>query len=224
MAHPEDPWDVDLHVTLDRFLSDVVPARLGPAAPPELIEYRVGRHAVRALGQPLLTAHLAIHLSDHFEMTSLMRIYELATVVRRDVAAGVLTWDALLCRLRAAGATGYVYPGFALAENLFPGTVDGGFLEAVRRETRRAVRHVVDQTAPGRAMRMFDRSAQIRVMWLGGWRAWVRWVWWRLWPRIGDAPAAPGAAARITLARLRRIVTGRMRWRRTGGPGSRAGA
>jgi hypothetical protein len=89
--------------------------------------------------------------------------------------------------------------------------VDPAFRAAVRAVAPDAVRRVVDRTEPERAMRMYGRSVDLRLMWLDGWRSWLRWVAWRVWPRIGDAPAPLPEAARLTAHRVWRVVTGRMR-------------
>jgi hypothetical protein len=212
MAHADDPWDVDLHLTLDRRFSEVMPARLGPVRRDDLAPFPVGGSHTTCLAQPLLTALLALHGSDHFEMAGLMRPWELGLVIRRDSANGTLEWDALAGRLRATGALRFVYPAFELTEKLVPGTVDPAFRAAVRAAAPHPVRRVVDRTEPARATRMYDRSVDLRLMWLDGWRSRLRWVAWRVWPRIGDAPAPPTEAARLTAQRILRVVTGRMRW------------
>jgi hypothetical protein len=205
-----DPWELDLHVSLDRWLADTVPARLDPVAPHEL---STGAAGDRVLAQPLLTAFLAIHLADHFESAGLMRPLELGAVIRKDVERGLLRWDALLERLRATQADRLAYPAFELVEKLLSGTIDPAFRAAIREVAPARVRRVVDRTEPGRATHMFRRPAELRLMWIDGWRSAVRWLLWRLWPRPGGVPARPAEAARLTGSRLWRVVTGRMRWR-----------
>jgi hypothetical protein len=211
MAHADDPWEVDLHVTLDRWFADVVPASPGAVGPADRAPLLVGTRATTCLAQPVLTALLALHVSHHFEMTGLMRLYELAAVIRTDTARGALDRDALLGRLRGSGASRFVYPAFELTEKLLPGTVHPALREQLRADAPDPVRRVVDRTDPARATRMFDRSADIRLMWLDGWRSRLRWMAWRLWPRVGDQPAPLGEGARLTAARVLRLVTGKMR-------------
>jgi hypothetical protein len=214
MCHADDPWEVDLHASLDRWFGDVVPARLGTVAPSDLMPLQIGDRPAYGLGQPLLTALLALHVSDQFEMTGLGRLVELALVVRRDLGRGLLQWGALLERLRASRASRFVYPAFELTEKLVPGTVDPAFRAAIREDAPPPVRRAVDRTEPGEAMRLFDRSLDLRVMWLDGWGSRARWVAWRLWPHIGSRAASLPEAVRITADRLRRVFSRRMRWTR----------
>jgi Uncharacterised nucleotidyltransferase len=215
MTHADDPWELDLHVSLDRWFSDTVPARLGPVESGDVAPLEHGPPGARGLAQPLLTALLALHLSDHFEMTTLVRLVELSWVIRRDLGTGTREWGALLARLRTTGASAFVYPAFELTEKLLPGTVDPAFRASIRDDAPAAVRRAVDPIEPAGAMRMYDRSLEIRVMWLDGWRSRLAWLAWRLWPRVGDVFASPPAAARLAAGKLWRVITGRMRWTRT---------
>jgi hypothetical protein len=214
VTHADDPWELDLHLSLDRWFADTVPARLGPVGPGDVVTLEPGPPGARGLAQPLLTALLALHVSDHFETTALVRLVELAWVIRRDLGTGTLRWDALLARLRATGASAFVYPAFELTEKLLPGTVDGRFRAAIREDTPAAVRRAVDRTEPAGAMRMFDRSLDTRIIWLNGWRSRLAWVGGRLWPHVGDVPASLPQAAGITARRFWRVITGRLRWAR----------
>ena len=214
VTQADDPWELDLHVTLDRWFTDKVRARLGAVGPGEVVALESGPAGARGLAQPLLTALLALHVSDHFETTALARLVELAWVVRRDLKTGTLRWGALLQRLRATGASAFVYPAFELTEKLLPGTVDGEFRAAIRADAPAAVRRAVDRIEPAGAMRMFDRSLDTRIIWLNGWRSRLAWVGWRLWPHVGDVPASLPQAAGITASRFWRVITGRLRWAR----------
>jgi hypothetical protein len=213
-THADDPWELDLHRSLDRWFAEIVPARLGPVGAGDTVTLEPGPPGARGLAQPLLTALLALHVSDHFESTSLVRLVELAWVIRRDRGAGTLHWDALLARLRATGASAFVYPAIALTERLLPGTVDAAFRAAIRDDAPPPVRRAVDRTEPATAMRMYARSLDTRVIWLDGWRARLAWIGWRLWPRVGDVPASLPEAAAITASRFWRVLTRRMRWTR----------
>jgi hypothetical protein len=211
MTHADDPWELDLHRSLDRWFVDTVPARLGPVGPGDVVTLETGPAGARGLAQPLLTALLALHVSDHFEMTALARLVELAWVMRRDRETGALQWGALLERLRATGASAFVYPAFELTEKLLPGTVDATFRAAIRDDAPAAVRRAVDRTEPAGAMRMYARSLDTRFIWLNGWRSRLAWIGSRLWPHVGDVPASLPQVAGITASRFWRVITGRMR-------------
>ena len=214
VTQADDPWELDLHRSLDRWFADIVPARLGVVGPGDAVSLEPGPVGARGLAQPLLTALLALHVSDHFETTALVRLVELAWVMQRDLKSGTLPWGVLLDRLRATGASAFVYPAFELTEKLVPGTVDAEFRAAIRADAPAAVRRAVDRVEPAGAMRMFDRSLDTRFIWLNGWRSRLAWVGWRLWPHVGDVPASLSRAAGITANRFWRVITGRMRWAR----------
>jgi hypothetical protein len=214
LTHCDNPWEVDLHLSLDRRMVGGVTASLGPVRPDDLCPWPVGPVGVQVLAQPLLAAFHALHASNHFEITSLLRLFELAQMVRADVEHATLDWTALARRLEDSDASGFAFPSLELVEKLVPGTLDPGFRARVREATPAAVRHFVDRTDPASAMQLFRRSIEAKLMWLPNWQARARWFLLRLWPHYGDDPHPPVEALRITVERVRRLVTGQMTWKR----------
>ncbi len=214
LTHCDNPWEVDLHLTLDRRMVRGVTASLDPVRPDDLCQWRVGPVQVRVLAQPLLAAHLALHASNHFEITSLLRLVELAQMLRADVERATLDWTALARRLQDSDAAAFAFPSLELVEKLVPGTLDPAFRARIRDEAPAAVRHFVDRTDPASAMQLFQRSIEAKLMWLPDWQARARWFLLRLWPHDGDDLHPPMEALRITLERVRRLVTGQMTWKR----------
>ncbi|MDH3289469.1 MAG: nucleotidyltransferase family protein [Gemmatimonadota bacterium] len=216
MTHVDNPWDLDLHATLDRRMAETVPVSLGSVGPDDLHTWSVGPETAWVLSQPLLTAYLGVHVSSHFEATSLIRLVELALAIRRGVERRHLDWDALARRLRTTGSSAFAYPALELTEKLVPGILDSSLRALVRDDAPSAVRRLVDQSGPGTARRLHRHSLDSRLMWLATWRQRASWLWTRLWPHIGDEPMRPLEALRIQAERARRMLTGRMRWRRPG--------
>ncbi|MDH3457916.1 MAG: nucleotidyltransferase family protein [Gemmatimonadota bacterium] len=214
LTHCDNPWEVDLHLTLDRRMVGGVTASLGPVRPSDLRQWQVGPVDVHVLAQPLLAAYLAVHVSNHFEMASLLRLVELAQMLRADVQRATLDWTALAQRLNDSAATAFAFPSLELVERLVPGTLDPAFHARLREQTPPAVKQCVDRTDPASAMQLFQRSVEAKLMWLPSWQARARWFLRRLWPHDGDHLHSPMEAFRITLERVRRLVTGQMKWKR----------
>ena len=110
-VHARDPWSIDLQTTLDRHLKDIAIVPLDRfASSDRLVAWPVSSDA-RVPKQPLLLALLAAHASQHLINLTLIRLVELALVVRADVASGELDWDALMRLLNEIGPR-YVIPRF----------------------------------------------------------------------------------------------------------------
>ncbi|MDB5575142.1 MAG: hypothetical protein JWR80_318 [Bradyrhizobium sp.] len=174
-VHADDPWSVNIHQSLNRqgpwdraliLLDDVVTGdMLRPWGP-------CGDAAV--LRQPLLLLHLAVQSVAGFERLSLLRLAELAMVVRRDTAMGLLSWPAFLDMADRVGATGAVFPALHLCEELAPGTIPHPVLARVRRQTPIRVQRFVARLTPANAQRLVRYSLTEKFMWATSRRAIVR--------------------------------------------------
>lgn len=163
-VHNEDnPYTVDLHMSLDvnffgvRTIRFDVPADMLVAAP------WAGERAT-ALAQPLLIAHLAVHASRGLHNLTMIRLVELAVLLRRD-AGRSFTWDELSALLRRYRAERFSYPAFELVERLAPGAVDPAFRERLARAATPAQRKVIDRVTPATAQCQEDLSLDERFMW-----------------------------------------------------------
>lgn len=167
-VHEDDPWSVDVQASLNR--------RYAPGAPMiRLDDALVGGARnlwsevpeADVLAQPLLLLQLAVHASCGFQSLNMLRLVELALVIRRDGAAGLLSWDAFLALAERLGALGLVYPALRLCEMLVPGTIPAEVAARCIRRTPAAVRRVVDRLTPANAQRVVRYSIAEKFMWSG---------------------------------------------------------
>jgi hypothetical protein len=203
LLHADDPWSVDVQVSLDRTFAPAAVARLdalgepeGPPWPPH--------PAARVLGQPLLTVFLAAHASESLRSLTLLRLVELVLVIRRDVAAGALAWEALEETAARVGGTGLLYPALEMAERLAEGTVPPGVLAASAAAAPAAVRRVVARLTPATAQQVDRWSLAERYMWSPTWGARLR----QLAYEVGPAGYPLRALAGIYRARAWRLLRG----------------
>jgi hypothetical protein len=205
-VHAEDPWSVDLHNALKISVGYGAPvAQLDAALPMASgarwsVDPRAG-----VLDQPLLLLHLAAHAGAGWQNLTLLRQLELVLVMRHDLAAGRLCWDAVLDIGARTGALGYAYPALHLAEQLAPGAIPATVLEDCAAHAPEAVRRAVAGVTPATAQRIDRMSVGEHFMWAVGWRA-------RLALLAGDIlPSARWAEfRRIYEERAWRLIRGRV--------------
>jgi hypothetical protein len=165
-VHADDPWSVDVQTSLNRRYSSGAPmislddALAGGARSPwsPVLEAEI-------LAQPLLLLQLAVHASCGFQSLNMLRLVELALIVRRDVTEGLLSWDAFLALAEQLEALGLIYPALRLCEMLVPGTIPAEVMARCARRTPAAVRHVVDRLTPANAQRVVRYSIAEKFMW-----------------------------------------------------------
>ena len=167
-VHADDPWSVDVQTSLNR--------RYSPGAPMIQLDQALANGArnpwspvpeADILTQPLLLLQLAVHASCGFQSLNMLRLVELALVIRRDVTDGLLSWDAFLALAEQLEALGLIYPALRLCEKLVPGTIPAEVLARSTRQTPGAVRHVVDCLTPANAQRVVRYSIAEKFMWSG---------------------------------------------------------
>ena len=208
MMHEDNPWRIDLHVSLDRkaFLGRV--AGLGAVHASQVTSCpRLGAGTC-ALAHPHLAAYLAFHTSAHFPAVPLIRIVELVEVIRRDVAAGTLRWPALRERLDERGITPLTYPAFALVERLAPGVVPLAVRQAITAAASPRLRRAVARSDPGRALHAWTIASSSLFLWANGPRDMLLDVAHRLWPPDQDGYTLRGFA-RTYRRRVTRLFAGR---------------
>ena len=170
-VHADDPWSIDLHSSLN--------ISVGPGAPLAALDlgrplasgarWPAAAHA-GALDQPLLLLHLATHAGAGWQNLTLLRQVELVLVIRQDLAARRLAWDAFLDLGARTGSTGYAYPALHLAEKLAPGLVPTEVLAHCAGKAPRTVRRALERLTPGTAQRIDRNSVGEHFMWAEGWR------------------------------------------------------
>jgi hypothetical protein len=169
-VHAEDPWSVDLHSSLDRFFSSTAVASLQRLAAETPLHSWPPDHEALILPQPLLTLHLATHASHGFISLTTLRLFELASVIRSDLAPGSLEWETLIAAGEAIDGLGFVYPAFAFVERLAPGTIPAGVLARCEAAAPMAVRRLVAQRDLVTAHRVDRWSLGEHFLWCGSWR------------------------------------------------------
>lgn len=204
LAHADNPWSLDLHVSLDRRVFPGLTTGLGT---PDLAAGEVWHEfspPVRILRQPLLLAYLAVHASSHFYSITLIRLVELVLVIQRDFAGRPESWRALSELVRRARAGRLAFPALHLAERLAPGTVDPPLLEEVAAAAPPRLRRLVHASTPGSAQHLHPYPRGERYVWVASLRELVGGLADVAWPRDGDRLVS----ARTAFAR---------QWRRVGG-------
>ena len=170
---------------------------------------------IRVPVQPLLFVILATHLSVELYERRLIRLIELALMVRRDLESGDLDWreaENLLDRLRAKR---FAYPALALVERLAPGTIDGGLLSRAKRDATRLTRYVVDRITPATPLLADRVSLAHRLMWVSGATEAIR----RVGLMVGPVRSVPlPVTMQFYRRRVRRLFGGRVSWKMPGPP------
>jgi hypothetical protein len=194
-------WGLELHASLDRSYHPGATARLD-AERAHVESFDVASRPLRVLGPPLLVVYLACHCSQELDSIRLMRVFELATVIRAEKLSGRLDWHEVSTLLERTGAAEYTYPAFALVEDLAPGTVDASLLETARRSATAAARHTVERLAPGGGS-LDDRGVLRQIMWTRGVVGVLQRFLRTFWPAGFDRPADVIPGWRVRIRRLR---------------------
>jgi hypothetical protein len=197
-----NPWNLELHASLDRVFHPGAIARLdSESAHVESIE--INGRALLVLRAPLLLLTLACHCSQELDTSRLLRLVEIVRVIRMP---GTLNWEEVLAMLRRTGVARYTYPAFALAEQLAPGTVDARVLDVGRRSSTWAARHTVARLVPAGGSP--DRRGAVRqLMWTRGTVAVLQRLLRNVWPARFTRPGDVLAGWR---GRWRRMRAGRL--------------
>jgi len=207
-SDPRSKWALELHASLDRIYHPGVVAHLdGERARTQ--PFGVAGRPLLALAPALLVIYLASHSSQELDSMRLIRIYELATVIRAERAAGRLDWDEVIAILERTGTARFTYPALTLVEDLAPQTVDPRVLAMARDASTAAARHTVPRLAPAGGS-SDDRAVLRQMMWtrgvVGVLQRFLRIFWPAAFDRPGDVP-------RGWAVRLRRIRRGILSFR-----------
>lgn len=166
ITHRDNPWSVDLHVSLDRTLRFGLRSHFGTTAPGDGMRLERGSRAFYVLPQPLLLAWLAFHAASHLDLGPMVRYVELVLVIRRDFAPHLERWEDFLRLAFRTRAASLGYPALELAEGLAPGSVPQEVHRALKRSAPWMVRRVVSRLRPETAQQLYRMSLDVRIMWL----------------------------------------------------------
>jgi hypothetical protein len=206
-VHADDPWSVDLHSSLNISAGWGTPLAAFDLSDPMASRSRWSVDAkAGVLDQPLLLLHLATHAGVGWQNLTLLRQVELVLVIRKDFAAGTLSWHAFLELGSKTGAIGYVYPALRLANKLAPGSVPQAVLEICAASAPRAVQRALARLAPATAQRIDRNSMAEHFMWAEGWRGRLRLAARDLLPADRSWPEF----RRIYEERVWRLIRGRV--------------
>ena len=205
LVHADDPWSVDLHSSLDFSASSGGPlVRLDGARPFDECEPWPLDPTAGVLREPLFLLHLAVHASGGFHSLTLLRMIELVLVIRKDSAAGVLSWDEFLRIAEQTNALGAAYPALRLCEKLMPGTVPGRVLDRCALAAPPRVRRIVERLEPATAQRIDRTSISEHFMWVTGVSGWMRQLGSDLVPGSSLWPVYQARAYRLLRGRISR--------------------
>jgi hypothetical protein len=213
LTHERNPWTVDLHASFDRDFGGVRTVKLVPVHGASARDARIAGAEVRVLEQPWLAIYLAAHASQELKNLTLVRLVELVWVL----GGGKLPapdWTELAAALDRPRVGPYVYPAFALADRLRPGTVPEALLERLARATPARVRAVTDRLEPATAQRLEAVSVEEQFMWAVGPLDHLRRLRRVLWPTWAGSPAD---VLRVQATRARQILARRVSVRPRGG-------
>jgi hypothetical protein len=205
--HAENPFTVEIHDGLDRVFYGVRTLRFGP---PDAWRTHPapGLHAsARILGQPWLSAFLAAHASEELHQLQLVRLVELALVLRAGRAGGALDWEQLDHLLERIDGHRFVWPAFELAEQLAPGTLDVRFRERLAEAASPRMRRALARLSPGTAQHLEGLSLDERFFWAHGPAETLRRLAHLVWPTRGESTPLH----RVYAQRAARLLRGRGR-------------
>jgi len=203
--HADNPWGIDLHTALERWYFRGQRAGFGEEAFANTDDLDLGPDSVRVLGQPHLTAFLALHASYELVKMRLIRLFELVQVVRHDQASGTLRWTELTTLLEQTGTLRFAYPALALAERLGNGTLERALIERGERNLPTRARRVLDSVEREGMAALSRRSLDDRLMWARGWKELLLNLSELAWPSDDGVSLGVG---RLYVRRLRALARG----------------
>jgi len=164
ITHADDPFSVDLHGTLDIDFFGVQTVSFGALSAKVLTATPEHGSGVSGLRQPLLAAHLAVHASHGLHSLTLIRLIELALVLRRDVRSKD-DWNELSDFLHAHEAERFAFPAMALVDKLASDTIPHDVLRRLERASSSRQRRILGALAPADAQRLDKLALDERFMW-----------------------------------------------------------
>jgi hypothetical protein len=168
LDHVDNPWNVDLHRTLERWYFRGTRRDLGPQALRSTRTTTVEGEPVHVLEQPYLTAFLALHAGSDLSRVQLVRLIELVWVVRADRESGRLDWQQLGALFERTDTGRFAYPALALAEELVPGTVEPSILDTLSRRASSRMHRVLAAIRREDFGLLPERTLDEKLAWASG--------------------------------------------------------
>lgn len=169
LVHVDDPWAVDLHHSINARPGEIKPYAMLDIALDQFPDMqRAPWLDAYALAQPMLLLHLATHSSLSFENLTLLRLVELVSVIRKDIADNRLDWREFLDAAERASATGLACPALYYAELLSPGTVPNFVLAKCEEAATPTVMKLLRRYTPATVQRLERYSMEEHFMWTRG--------------------------------------------------------
>jgi hypothetical protein len=209
LTHAENPFTLELHGSLDREFYGVYTLRFSAIGHLAIVPAPELHASARILAQPLLAMYLAAHASEELHQLQLIRLVELALLLQRDAASGVLDWSELDSMLLSRAAHRFTFPAFELVERLLPGTVDPWFRGRLASLATPRMRAVVGRMSPATAQRLDGLSLDERFLWTDGLVETVR-----RFLHLFRPPRDGRSLARHWTDRVTRLMRGRVSLRR----------
>ena len=206
--HSDNPWSVDLHSALSRSFSRGLRFDFGaqPFRAREAAD--LFSSPVYVLGQPFLAAYLALHASHALVHLQLVRIVELALVLRQGYSQGQFAWDGFESFVAAERMGRFVYPALWCVERLVPGTVDRRMLEDLGETVPARMQRVLDQVVSSGMAYLGPISLDAKLMWARTNRELLFHSVALLWP--GGHATRFGTSVRELPRRVRKVLGGQL--------------
>ncbi len=168
LDHASNPWSVDLHTSIDRRFTGGFWAHMGDVPFHAVCSWDMGGRSVKVFTQPLLLVHLAVHTATNIHQLQLVRLVELALVIRAGIKSGDLQWDSALDLINELGVARFAHPTLELTERLVPGILDPSFRAQGLSITTGRVGRVIDQRISSGLSVGGRRSADEIIVWARG--------------------------------------------------------
>jgi hypothetical protein len=200
----DDPWSVDLHVSLD------VPGPPGSSSArlserQSEIEPWAAFPCASQLKQPILLLHVAAHAGSGFHSLTLLRLFEIVLIARKAGEDDPSFWQRFVALGEATHGLAFAFPALALAQRLSPADIPLAVVERCRREAPSRVAALVDELRPATAHRILAPSLREHFAWTQGVGGWLR----RLADDMAPSPRSLRHSAAIHLARARGLLLAR---------------
>jgi len=171
-VHEDDPWSIDVLGTLNKRLATGQRVDLANLLPcTESAHWFPGACVMR---QPLLALYLAAHMSQTLLNVTVLRVLELALVIRRDIAEGTFDWKEFLRSASLIGGARFVYPALMFTKQLAPQTIPHDVMTQAAADAPKNLRHVVERLTIASAQPLRRHSLSERFMWAGTGREGLR--------------------------------------------------
>ena len=207
--HARSHWRLDLHDGLNFY--EVLKYVHAPQVPHFAEAFALDGVTLRVPDANELIALLAAHASTELYSHRLLRLVELALVVRRATTLRTLDWRAVESALGERGWLRFAYPTLALTERLAPGTVDASLLAKSSTATTARARAVTSALSPTAPILGASFSLRERLIWASGLGATMRWLWRMVSPLEGASRRSQLRTYRHRAVRLLSMLVGRPR-------------